>query len=154
MNNTGGGVAQGRDMVLYNAFDWEHLRRKFMRLPGAPRSSLEAERKGSSKNMQKQMVTDLHAILSGNPEIQVEDLESVLYSKPGHEWHWTALGFQLAGKSKDSISRSRLSPSVENIRSAIRELGIREAYFPVGGQPLTMVLSLNIHPSIHRDTIY
>lgn len=154
MNNTGGGVAQGRDMILYNAFDWEHLRRKFMQLPGAPRSSLEAERKGSSKNMHKQMVTDLQATLADNAEIQVEDLDSTLYSKPGHEWHWTALGFQLVRKDKDTRSRSRFSPSVEMIRSALRELGIREAYFPVGTQPLTMVISPNIHPSIHREPIY
>ena len=59
MNGLGDGVWQGRDMVLYNAFDREHLRQKFMQLPSAPRSSLDAEGKGSSKNMQKKMVTDL-----------------------------------------------------------------------------------------------
>jgi hypothetical protein len=154
MNNTGGGRAQGRDMILYNAFDWEHLRQKFMKLPGAPRSSLDTQRKGSSKDMRKQMVTDLHATFVDNTEIQIEDLESALYSKPGHEWHWTVMGFQLVRKGKESRSRSRLTPSVEMIRSAIRELGIREAYFPVDSRPLTMVLSPNIHPSIHREAIY
>jgi hypothetical protein len=104
--------------------------------------------------MQKQLVTDLHATFADNAEIRVEDLESALYSKPGHEWHWTVMGFQLVRKGKESRSRSRLTPSVEMIRSAIRELGIREAYFPVGSRLLTMVLSPNIHPSIHREAIY
>jgi hypothetical protein len=88
MNGLGGGVWQGRDMVLYNAFDWEHLRQKFMQLPGAPRSSLDAEGKGSSKNTQKKMVTDLQTTFADDREIEIDNLESALYSKPGYEWHW------------------------------------------------------------------
>jgi hypothetical protein len=141
MNNTGRGVAQGRDMILYNTFDWEHLRQKFMRLPGAPRSSLDAGGGEASKNVQKRIGTDLQVTFTNNPEIEVEDLESTLYSKPGYEWHWTSLGFQLVRKDKYTKSKSRLTPSVEVIRSALRGLRIRKARFPVANQPLTMVLS-------------
>jgi hypothetical protein len=61
------GVAQGRDMVLYNAFDWEHLRQKFMQLPGAPRSSLDVKGKNSFKNMQKKMITNLQGRFTDSP---------------------------------------------------------------------------------------
>jgi hypothetical protein len=153
MNGLGGGVWQGRDMVLYNAFDWEHLRQKFMKLPDAPRTGLGIEGMGVSKNMQKKIANDLHATLVDNLEIEVEDLESALYPKPGYEWHWTSLGFQLIRKDKSTKPKSRLTPSVEVIRSALRNLGIRKAYFPVGDRPLTMILSPNIYPSVHSEKI-
>jgi len=59
MNNFGGGVGQGRDMVLYNAFDWEHLRQRFVKLPGAARSA--ASGRQSSKESQKEMMATLNA---------------------------------------------------------------------------------------------
>lgn len=40
------------------------------------------------------MVTDLQTTFADDREIEVDNLESVLYSKPGYEWHWTATGFQ------------------------------------------------------------
>ncbi|MGH9977834.1 MAG: hypothetical protein ACRD8Z_18660, partial [Nitrososphaeraceae archaeon] len=86
------------------------MRQKFMQLPGAPRSRLNAEGKGTSKNVQKKMVTDLHATFAANPEIEVEGFDSALYSKPGYEWHWTIMGFQLIEKGKDARSKFRLSP--------------------------------------------
>ena len=86
------GVAQGRDMVLYNAFDWEHLRQKFMQLPGAPRSSFDVKGKDAFKNVQKKLIADLQGRFTDSHEIEIEDLESKLYSKPGYEWYWTSLG--------------------------------------------------------------
>ena len=153
MNSLAGGVWQGRDMVLYNAFDWEHLRQKFMKLPGAPRIGLDAEGKGSSKNMQKKMVTDLQTIFADDREIEIDNLESALYSKPGYEWHWTAQGFQLVRKGGNTRSKSRLTPSVEMIRSALRDLGIRKAYLPVANRPLTMVINPKTYPSVHSEKI-
>lgn len=150
MNGLGGGVWQGRDMVLYNTFDWEHLRQKFMKLPGAPRSSIQVEGKGA-KNVGKKITTDLQAIFADEHEIEIDNLESALYSKPGYEWHWTALGFQLARKGKNIRSKSRLTPSVEMIRSSLRNLRIREAYFPFGDRPLSMVINPKIYPSVHSE---
>jgi hypothetical protein len=150
MNGLGGGVWQGRDMVLYNVFDWEYLRQKFMKSPGAPRFSIEIEGK-SAKNVGKKIVADLQAIFVDDREIEVDNLESELYSKQGYEWHWTALGFQLARKDKNIRSKSRLTSSVEMIRSSLRNLGIREAYFPVGDRPLSMVINPEIYPSVHSE---
>ena len=61
-----------------------------MQLLGATRSSLNAEGKGESKNMQKKIVTNLQARFADTPKIEVDNLESALYSKPGYKWHWTA----------------------------------------------------------------
>ena len=77
----------------------------------------------------------------------------MLYSKPGYEWHWTAQGFQLVRKGGNTRSKSRLTSSVEMVRSALRDLGIREAYFPVGDRRLSMVINPNTYPSVHSEKI-
>lgn len=153
MNGLGGGVWQGRDMVLYNAFDWEHLRQKFMQLPGAPRSIIDGNGKRPTKRMQDKLVAGMNSKFTDELKIEVENLESALYSKPGFEWHWTSLGFQLMSKGKDRRSRSRLSPSVEMIRSFLRELGIKEVYAPIGDHPLTMIISPKAYPSVHNEEV-
>ena len=44
-------VWQGSDMTLYNAFDWEHLRQKFVKLPGVASSSARAKRSAKENRM-------------------------------------------------------------------------------------------------------
>jgi hypothetical protein len=147
MNNFGGGVAQGRDMVLYNAFDWEYLRQKFVKLPGVPRSKSAAKR--SPKEQKREVVTTLNAAFSDDTVIKVESPGKSLPARQGCAWHWTARGFQPAAKGNDRKARSRLAPSVEGIRSWLDDLGITEFYAPVGDRPLRMVINPKAYASLH-----
>ena len=148
MNNFGGGVGQGRDMVLYNAFDWEYLRKKFVQLPGVSRSI--AAEKRPTKKQQNELVTDLHKSFADEPEIKVANPGRALSTKQGFVWHWTPLGFQIVRRVKDKKTGSGLAPSVEGIRSWLEDLGIREVYAPVGNRPLRMVINPKAYTSLHR----
>jgi hypothetical protein len=147
MNNTGGGLGQGRDMVLYNAFDWEYLRKRLVRLPGNSRSSAGERR--PSKNRRTELVAALRRVFGEETAIRVDNPGGALSAKQGFEWHWTPLGFQSVKRPKGKKTRSRLAPSVESVRSWLEELGIREAYAPVGDRPLRMVINPKAYPSPH-----
>lgn len=148
MNNMGGGVGQGRDMVLYNAFDWEHLRQKFVKLPGVARSAASARR--SSKESQKEMTATLNASFSSATAIKVDNPGKALPTRPGYAWHWTGRGFQPAARGVNSKSRSALAPSVEGIRAWLHDRGVTEFYSPVGDHPLPMVINPNAHTTLDR----
>jgi hypothetical protein len=147
MNNSGGGSRQGRDMVLYNAFDWEHLRKQFVKLPGVS-GSIAAEKR-PTKKQQNELIADLHKSFAGEPEIKVANPGRALSTKQGFVWHWTHLGFQLA-KGKEKKTGSGLAPSVEGIRSWLEDLGIREFHAPVGDRPLRMLINPKAYSSLHR----
>ncbi len=148
MNNFGGGVGQGRDMVLYNAFDWEYLRKKLVKLPGASRSTA-AERR-PSKRQRAELVTALRRVFGDETELRVDSPGRTLPTKQGFVWHWTPRGFQLVKRVKAMTARSGLAPSVEGVRSWLEDLGIREAYAPVGDRPLRMVINPRAYTSLHR----
>jgi len=99
MNNLAGGVWQGRDMVLYNAFDWEYLRQKLIKLPGSSRAIIDAKR--PSKGQQRKLVEELTKMFDGEARINVRKPEMALSSKRGFAWHWTSLGFQSVAKTQD-----------------------------------------------------
>ncbi|HSD39558.1 MAG TPA: hypothetical protein VLC92_18780 [Rhodocyclaceae bacterium] len=149
MNNFGGGVGQGRDMVLYNAFDWEHLRQQFVKLPGVARSATGAKR--SPKESQKAMTATLDASFANAAAIKVDNPGKALPTRKGYAWHWTERGFQPAAKGASSKSRSALAPSVEGIRSWLRDRGVTEFYAPVGARPLPMVINPNAHTTLDRE---
>jgi len=150
MNNFGGGVGQGRDMVLYNAFDWEYLRQKLVKLPGVARSSAGARR--SAREQQKQAVATLNAVFSGETAIKVDNPGKALPARKGFAWHWTARGFQPAARGSGKKDRSQLAPSVEGVRSWLDDLGITEFYAPVGDRPLRMVINPNAHVTLdHKE---
>ncbi len=148
MNNFGGGVWQGRDMVLYNAFDWEYLRQKLVKLPGVARSSAKARR--SAKEQQKEAVATLNAVFSGETAIKVENPRKALPAREGFAWHWTARGFQPAARGSGKKDRSELGPSVEGVLSWLDDLGITEFYAPVGDRPLRMVINPNAYTTLDR----
>jgi hypothetical protein len=151
MNNTGGGVGQGSDMVLYNAFDWEYLRQKFVKLPNTAHSSAAAKR--ASKNKKKELMAELNAAFSGGVAIKVKNPGEAFPAGRGLVWHWTARGFQPSPKGSSKNKRSALAPSVEGIRSWLADRGVMEFYAPVGNRPLPMVISPNAHVMLERKAI-
>ena len=72
MNGRGGGVWQGRDMSLFNAFDWEYLRKKFVRMPGVARSLIEVKR--PTKAHQSKVAAALDKMFADENEIDVKIL--------------------------------------------------------------------------------
>jgi hypothetical protein len=147
MNNRGGGLGQGRDMVLYNAFDWEHLRKKLVQLPSVT-GSIAAEKR-PTKKQQDELVADLHKRFADEPEIQVANPGRALSPEQGFVWHWTPLGFQIV-RVKDKKTRSGIAPSVEGIRYWLEDLGIGEVYAPIGDRPLHLVINPKAYTSLHR----
>jgi hypothetical protein len=149
MNNLGGGVAQGRDMVLYNAFDWEHLRQKFVKMPGVAQAAAAK----SAKEAQKEIAATLKAGFADAAPIKVEDPGKALPSRQGYTWHWTGRGFQPAARAASSKGRSALAPSVEGLRTWLHDRGVTEFYAPVGDRPLPMVIDPNAPVPLHREGV-
>jgi hypothetical protein len=146
------GWHQGRDMVLYNAFDWEFLRKKLVQLPGiyAPL----AAKKRSTKEQQNELFNDFRKSLTGEPKIKIANIGKALPTKEGFVWHWTSHGFQLIRRAKYTKTRSGLGPSVEGIRSWLEDLGISEVYAPIGDWPLRMVINPNARISLPESEFH
>jgi hypothetical protein len=149
MNNFGGGLSRGRDMVLYNAFDWEHLRKKLPRLPDVFRAI--ASEKRLSKDQHDNLVDDWHKRFADETEIKVAYPGRVLSAREGFEWHWTSLGFQPGKSVRARKTKSGLTPGVEVIRAWLEDLGIKEVYAPVGDHPLHMVINPNTATTMHSE---
>ena len=147
MNNFGGGLSQGRDMVLYNAFDWEHLRKKFVQMSGAPGPF--AFEKRPSKEQRDQLVSAWNSRFAADPEIKVAYPGRSLLAREGFAWHWTSLGFQPLSQPAARKTRSALAPDVAVIQSWLADLAVTEVYAPVGDHPLSMVINPNLDPSLH-----
>jgi hypothetical protein len=132
---------QGRDSTLYNAYDWEHLRTQLVRFAATADISIQVQ----SKEMQKEIADDLQKIFSHIPKIEIEKPELTLPSRQGSEWYWTSIGFQCM--RRDKMEGMTVTPKAEVIISALKELGIKEAYAPIGENTLTLVINPNaIHP--------
>jgi hypothetical protein len=147
MNNTGGGLSQGRDMVLYNAFDWEYLRQRFVRLPGVARSVTEEER--PSKQQQEEVIAEVNARFADEPTIEVANPGQALADKPGFAWHWTPQGFQPARRVNEKKTGFRL-PDVEGLRTWLEDIGVKEVYAPIGDRPVRKVINPRAYVSLHR----
>ena len=151
MNNFGGGISQGRDMVLYNAFDWEHMRQ---RLPPAPNIfPFIAANKQPTKKQQDELVNEWNKAYAEVPQITVANPGKVLTTREGSVWNWASDGFQVVQKVKAKKTRSGLAPSVEGIQSWLEDKGISEVYAPVGDRSLTMVINPNGSVPSHTQDI-
>jgi hypothetical protein len=151
MNNMGGGVAQGRDSVLYNAFDWERLRQKFVTMPGVAPSTLSA--KPTAKDAQREMVGTLDASFAGLTAIEVDDPGKALPARRGYTWHWTGRGFQPAARGANGKGRSVLASSVEGLRTWLHDRGVTEFYAPVGDRPAPLVIDPEGPVPLHHEGI-
>lgn len=133
---SGGGVWQGSDMSLYNAFDWEHLRKQFAKLPGA--TSTARDRR-SAKEKQDDLVAMLDAAYGGTA-INVKRLDDAMPAGRDLAWHWTARGFQPVAGRSGKKGASVMAPGVEGLRSWLADLGVTEFYAPVGDRSLPTVI--------------
>ena len=138
-------MASGRDLTLYNAYDWEYLRKKLVELETQALTNLQ-ENEG-----QKNLVEEVQKPFVGLQRIQVEDPASTLYSKPGFRWHWTQNGFQLLTERRRNTNGSGLAPSAETILFTLRELGIKEIYAPIDGKHLSIVVTTTPLINCHID---
>jgi hypothetical protein len=127
---------RGRDLVLFTPFDWEHLRKKLVQLPGI---ALEIVDQTDTERFQEKMADDLQKVFADLQPIEVENPESTLSSKPGFEWYWTDRGFQLLRKGEQN--NYGLIPNVNMIFSTLKKIGIREFYAPIDGKPMTIVIN-------------
>jgi hypothetical protein len=129
---------RGRDLTLYNDYDWEHLRQKLVGISALALGDLDES--GDTKKIDK-----IQKAFVGIQKIQVKNPESTLYSKPGFEWHWTRIGFQLLKIGKQKEDTYRLTPSCEAIFSILRELDINEVYIPINKNYLTVIINPDNH---------
>lgn len=137
MNNSGGGLTQGTDMVLYNAFDWEYLRQKFVKLPGVARSSSRAN--GSSSS-QRELTATVAEILKSASAINVKNLHKGFGSEYGQNWHWTARGFQSSPLPKGTKAVD-VEHGLTGLQHWLKEQGVSEFYAPVSTRPLPLVIN-------------
>ena len=142
---------QGRDSTLYNAYDWEHMRQRLYRLTANADQSIEEIEQ--SKDMQHKMVKDIENIFIDMSRIKVEEPELALLPKQGFEWRWTSFGFQSIEKDETRDAQLLLTPSAEIILSALKKLGIDEAYAPVGDRVLGVIINPKRQQSVHKLSI-
>jgi hypothetical protein len=144
MNNFGGGVGQGSDLVLYNAFDWEHLRKRFVALPGIARSARMA-----AGRRPKDTAAALQAFFANEPEINVESPGKSLLARPGHAWRWTSTGFMPEKAAKSSKSKSSIGGGVDDIRAWLAGIGVKQAYAPFADRPLSLIVNPEAPVTVH-----
>jgi hypothetical protein len=144
MNNLGGGVGQGSDLVLYNAFDWEHLRKRFIALPGGPRTARLA-------SGPRELTAALNAVYATEPEFNVERPADSLPSRPGHAWQWTSTGLMPARAARSSKSKASISGGAEELRAWLAALGVKKAHSPVGDRPLSLIVNPNAAVTVHNE---
>ena len=118
---------QGMNYTLYNAYDWEHLRKVLVRISGLQRAG------------RKRLADVIKKPFDKLEKIRVQRPESTLYSKRGYEWHWTDTGFRLL-QGKEKNRKKGLTLSTEAIFSVLKELGAKEIYAPVNGKPLPILI--------------
>jgi hypothetical protein len=127
---------QGKDLTLFNAYDWEHLRDRLSKFSMVssiaydPQHDISQETRLDLQNT----FTDLQKIDVANPEL-------ILSSKPGFEWYWTNVGFQMLKKGEHG-NRS-ITSNIETVFSTLEKLGITEFYAPRDGNPMPVVISPN-----------
>ena len=133
-------LSQGMNSVLYNAFDWEHLRQELVRI-----STLQSVRRKKLGEVIKEPFKKVE-------KIQLEHPESTLYSKKGFEWHWTDTGFKLLER-KQRTRKSGLAYSAQGLLSALKELGVKEIYAPVDVKPLTILINTMTRVTCYNNGI-
>ena len=126
-------------MVLYNAFDWEYLRKKLVKLPGVS-ASVAAEK--PTRKEQDKVVTDLSKIFGDEPEIRVANPAAALSAKQGYAWHWTHRGFQMSSMYSIGPRKSRATRAGNGRQARTAE--------PRGNGASTLSLRAHAHGRIPR----
>ena len=128
-------LGRGRDLTLFNEFDWERLRQRLVEI-----SALTVKGE-SKKEKRKKMLDRVGAPFKGLQKIQVIHPKLTLSSKPGFDWHWTKNGFQSLKMRNPKANKSAFAPSAVNILSVLKKLEANDAYVPIDGKPLSIVIT-------------
>lgn len=147
---SGGGVSQGSDMSLYNAFDWEHLRQRLVRIPRVGSSSVRTPRTG--KDRQQEIVATLDTVFTGSA-IKVKNPAGSLPARDGWSWHWTPRGFQSVAAGAGRKRVPAMAPSAEALRSWLAGLGVAEFHAPVGNDALPMLVDVEARGRLQRENV-
>jgi hypothetical protein len=146
------GWGQGRDLVLYNAFDWEFLRNRLAAL-WAPSTRMGSVRRPSAKQ-RKILVDSLRTRFDGEASVDIRHPQTALPRERGRVWQWTCSGFQSVRATLAKGARSGLGPGAEGFLACIADLGIEEIHAPIGGRPLSMVVSPAGYRSVHSSEFH
>lgn len=146
------GWAQGRDLVLYNAFDWEFLRNRLAALWG--RSTLMGLARRPTAKQRRILVDNLRRRFDGEGRVNLRHPQSALRRKRGSVWHWTRSGFQCVRATRTRRARSGLSASAEDFLAVAADLGVEEIHAPIGDRPLSMVVSPRGYRSVHSSEFH
>jgi hypothetical protein len=129
---------QGMNSTLYNAYDWEHLRKQLTKISVIQRVG------------RKKMVEVVQRPFAKLRKIEVGRSGSTLPPRAGFQWHWAQNGFELI-KTEQKIRKSGLTPRAEGFLSTLRELGIKEFYAPIEGKPFTIVINKRDHITCYSN---
>lgn len=127
---------QGKDLTLFNAYDWEHLRErlsKFSVIPGIMY--------GPPQEMSQEHMIDLRSTFTDLQKIDLSNTEYSLSSKPGFDWCWTRSGFQLMQKGEQD--KHLLTSNPEIVFSTLEKLGVTDFYAPIDGNSMSVLISPN-----------
>jgi hypothetical protein len=140
-------VWQGRDSTMFSAYDWEYLRKKLIQLPDVANEITE---QSDPEKVQKKAIEELQISFSDLQIMKVDNPESTLSSKPGFDWHWTDIGFQLL-KTDEQKRGYGLTQSVEAIFSGLKKLGVKEVFAPIDGKPKSIAINPNSNISMRCE---
>jgi hypothetical protein len=140
-------LSEGMNSILFNAYDWEHLRRELVEISALALKGL------NESGGKKKLVGEVQKLFAKLQKIQVQNPESTLSSKPGFEWHWRRNGFQRLVEGKPYRNKSGLAPSAESLLSTLKELGVKEFYAPIDGKPLTIITNTTVHVTCYNNGI-
>lgn len=146
------GWGQGRDLVLYNAFDWEFLRNRLAALWS--RSTLMGSTRRPTAKQRKALVDHLRKTFAGEGTVNVRHPQTALPRERGGVWHWTRSGFQYVRTTRAKGARSRLGASAKGFLASVADLGIEEFHAPIGDRPLSMVVSPAGYRSVHSSKLH
>jgi hypothetical protein len=143
---SGGGVWQGSDMSLFNAFDWEYLRQRLVKIP-------RSTARRAAKVSRDELVAALEPAFPRREAIKVTNPERTLSAAPGVTWQWTARGLEPV---VDDVPKKRgrvLGATAEALRSSLHDQDVSEFHAPVGNRPQPAIVSPNATPVLQRENV-
>jgi len=146
------GWGQGRDLVLYNVFDWEFLRNRLAAL-WAPSTRMGSARRPSARQ-RRVLVDSLRTRFDDEPSVDVRRPQTALPHQRRRAWEWTRSGFQSVTATRSKGARSGFGADAEGFLARIADLGIEEIHAPIGDRPLSMVVSPGGYRSVHSSEFH
>lgn len=125
MNNSGGGAWQGAELVMFNQYDWEHVRAELMKVgsTGTDVNPCLEDPCGPTKKILPRSPAQIHQLIGSRAG--------------GPLWEWTPHGIRPIPSPRPGVRLS--SVRNEGLLSALRDFerdGAEEIYIAVGEDPV------------------